>query len=173
MIYIIRHGQTDWNVEGRYAGRIDIPLNKTGINSAKKLKEKFKNKRIDVVISSPLIRAQQTAKCITDKELILDDRIIERSNGDLEGKLKTEIEDEIDFNDPNEVKYNIESISDFRNRIEDFFNEIDNKYKNKNVLIVTHAGVSIYAKCHYEGEPDNHDYSSYKLGNCEILEYDN
>ena len=173
MIYIIRHGQTDWNVEGRYAGRIDVPLNEAGINSAKKLKEKFKNKGIDVVISSPLIRAQQTAKCITDKELILDDRIIERSNGDLEGKLKTEIEDEIDFNDPNEVRYNIESILDFRNRIEDFFNEIDNKYKNKNVLIVTHAGVSIYAKCHYEGEPDNHDYSSYKLGNCEILEYDN
>lgn len=173
MIYIVRHGQTDWNVEGRYTGQIDIPLNEEGIAAAKKLKEKFENKKIDIVISSPLIRAQQTARCITDKELILDNRIMERNNGDLAGKLKTEIKEKIDFNSLNENRYNIEPIRDFRNRIEDFFNEVDKKYKNKNILIVTHAGVSIYARCHYEGEPNNHDYSSYKLGNCEVLEYEN
>lgn len=173
MIYIVRHGQTDWNLEGRYAGRTDVPLNQNGISSAKKLCKKFKNKKIDVVISSPLSRAQQTAKFITREKIILDGRIIERSNGDLEGKLKTDIPDKIDFNDPNEKKYNIESIIDFRERIENFFNDIDKKYKGKNVLIVTHAGVSIYARCHYEGEPKNNDYSSYKLDNCEILEYDN
>ena len=88
-------------------------------------------------------------------------------------RRKTEIREEIDFNNPNEKRYHIESITDFRNRIEDFFNEIDKKYKGKNVLVVTHAGVSIYARCHYEGEPQNHDYSSYKLDNCEILEYEN
>ena len=49
MIYIIRHGETDWNVEGRYAGRMDIPLNKKGIEQARKLKEKFKNIKIDIV----------------------------------------------------------------------------------------------------------------------------
>ena len=55
----------------------------------------------------------------------------------------------------------------------DFLNEIDTKYKGKNVLIVTHAGVCIYIKCHYEGEPKNNDYYSYKIGNCDVLTYEN
>ena len=120
-----------------------------------------------------MVRTKQTARCITRKELILDERIIERSNGKLEGKLKSEINDIIDFNNPNDQKYNIESIIDFRNRIEDFLKEIDIKYKGKNVLIVTHAGVSIYIRCHYEGEPIDGNYSIYKIGNCEVLEYKN
>ena len=91
MIYIVRHGQTNLNVEGRYGGRIDTPLNKEGIAQAKKLKEKFKNIKLDIVITSPLIRTIQTANEITSKEKITDERIIERSNGDLEGKLKSEI----------------------------------------------------------------------------------
>ena len=102
MIYIVRHGQTKYNVEGRYGGRIDIPLNNNGIKSAKELRDKFKNVKFDYVICSPLIRTQQTAKIITNKSLILDERLIERDNGELEGKLKSEIQELPDFNDPNE-----------------------------------------------------------------------
>lgn len=104
MIYIIRHGETDWNAEGRYAGRMDIPLNKKGIEQARKLKEKFKNIKIDIVITSPLIRAIQTADEIVNNEKIIDYRIIERFNGELEGKVKSEITWKIDFNNSNEKK---------------------------------------------------------------------
>lgn len=173
MIYIVRHGQTDWNIEGRYGGRIDIPLNETGITQAKELKEKFKDIKIDVVITSPLIRAIQTANEITTKEKIIDNRIIERSNGDLEGKLKSEIAEKIDFNDPNEKKYNIESITEFKKRIYSFLDEVKEKYKGKNVLIVTHAGVGIYIRTYFEGEPPSGNYSDYKLSNCEYLKYNN
>lgn len=173
MIYIVRHGQTDYNVNGRYGGRIDVPLNEKGISDAKKLKDKFKEIKFDYIFCSPLTRTMQTLKEITDEDFIVDERIIERSNGSLEGKLKSEITEEIDFNDPNEKRYDIENIVDFRNRIEDFLNEIDTKYKDKNVLIVTHAGVCIYIRCHYEGEPKNNDYYSYKIGNCDVLTYEN
>lgn len=173
MIYIVRHGQTNWNLEGRYAGRKDIPLNDKGIEQANIIKEELKSIKFDKVFSSPLSRAYQTAKIICDNEIIIDDRIIERSNGDLEGKLKTEIIMEIDFNDPNEKNYNIESIIDFRKRINNFFDEITNLYKDENILIVTHAGVGIYARCYFEGEPNNNDYSKYKIKNCEIIKYDN
>ena len=173
MIYIVRHGQTDWNLEGRYAGRKDIPLNDKGIEQANIIKEELKSIKFDKVFSSPLSRAYQTAKIICDNEIIIDDRIIERSNGDLEGKLKTEVIMEVDFNDPNEKNYNIESIIDFRKRITSFFDEITSLYKDENILIVTHAGVVIYARCYFEGEPNNNDYSKYKIKNCEIIKYDN
>ena len=107
MIYIVRHGQTDWNLEGRYAGRIDISLNDKGIEQANIIKEELKDVKFDKVFSSPLIRAYETAQIICNNKIIKDDRIIERCNGDLEGKLKTQITDSVDFNDPNEKKYNI------------------------------------------------------------------
>lgn len=173
MIYIVRHGQTDWNFLGRYGGRIDVELNDKGIHQAKEIHEKLKNIKFDIVISSPLIRALKTAQIITSNEIITDERIIERCNGELEGKLKTEIKEKINFNDPNEKRYNIENIIDFRKRINSFFEEITRTYKGKNVLVVTHAGVGIYARCFFEGEPKSGNYLDYKLNNCEILQYNN
>ena len=173
MIYIVRHGQTNDNVIGRYGGRINTKLNEKGIKQANELHSKLKDISFDLVFSSPLQRAYKTAKIICKNKIIKDNRIIERDNGELEGKLKTEIKENIDFNDPNETKFNIENIIDFRARIFDFFKEIKEKYRGKNVLVVTHAGVGIYARCFFEGEPKDGNYMSYKLSNCEVLQYDN
>ena len=125
-IYIVRHGQTDWNVEGRYAGRKNVPLNKKGILQANEIKERLKEIKFDKVYSSPLDRALKTTQIISKNNIIIDERIVERSNGKLEGKLKSEIVENIDFNDPNEIKYNIESITDFRTRIQKFLNDVVN-----------------------------------------------
>ena len=127
MIYVVRHGQTDWNLEGRFQGRIDIPLNEKGKSQAKKTKEKLEGIKFDKVFSSPLKRALETAKIITDEPIDIDDRIIERCNGQLEGKLKTECENMVDFTDENEVKLGIESLPDFRGRITSFFDELCEK----------------------------------------------
>ena len=89
MIYVVRHGQTDWNIEKRYAGRVNVPLNETGVSEAYELAVKLQKINFDVVFSSPLSRAYQTAKIISsNSNILIDDRLIERSNGDLEGKLK-------------------------------------------------------------------------------------
>ena len=173
MIYIVRHGQTEYNVIGRYGGRIDVPLNERGIKQAHELHDILKDIKFDLVFSSPLQRALKTAEIISDNEIIKDDRIIERDNGELEGKLKSEIIEFPDFNNPNEKKYNIENIVDFRNRIYDFFNEIKNQYHGKDVLVVTHAGVGIYARCFFEGEPQDGNYMNYKMANCDVLKYNN
>ena len=153
MIYIVRHGQTDWNVEGRYAGRVDVKLNSKGIEQAKITAEKLSGIKFDKVFSSPLKRAIQTAEIICNGRINTDERIIERCNGELEGKLKTEIIEKIEINE--------------------FLDDITKKYVGKNVLIVTHAGVGIYIKCYFEGEPKDGNYSSYKLKNCEFLMYEN
>lgn len=172
MIYIVRHGQTDWNLEGRYAGRKDVELNTKGIEEAKNIYNELKNIKFDKVFSSPLKRAYKTAQIICDNEIITDERLIERCNGELEGKLKEECPSNIDFNDPN-TGLGIESIIDFRKRIFGFFDEITKKYKRKNVLVVTHAGVGIYARCYFEGDPLDGDYSKYKIKNCEVIKYEN
>ena len=173
MIYIVRHGQTDWNLEGRYQGRLDVELNEKGIKQAEKIHEELKDIKFDIVFSSPLKRAYKTAQIITNEPIIKDERIIERCNGELEGKLKTETVDFVDFTDPNECRLGIEKLTDFRDRITNFFDDITNNYKGKNVLVVTHAGVSIYTKCYFEGEPKDGDYSKYKLKNCDVLKYEN
>ena len=174
MIYIVRHGQTDWNLKGIYQGRIDVPLNKTGIEQAKETKQEIAGITFDKVFSSPLKRAYETALIICDNPIIKDERIAERSNGELEGKLKVKYKDAIDFNNEDETnRFGIESITDFRKRINSFFDEITANYKNKNILVVTHAGVSIYARCYFEGEPTDGDYTSYKLKNCKVLKYEN
>ena len=172
MIYIVRHGQTDYNVIGRY-GDDNTPLNETGIAQAYELHEILKDINFDLVFSSPLKRALKTAQIICDNKIIKDERIKERDNGDLVGKLKTEVAELPNFNDPNETRYNIENIVDFRNRIYDFFNDIKEKYHGKNILVVTHAGVGIYARCFFEGEPQDGNYMNYKLGNCKVLKYKN
>ena len=135
MIYIIRHGQTDWNKIGRIQGHIDIDLNNQGKEQASVVKEKLKNIKFDKVFCSPLKRALQTAQTIYDGEIIVDERLIERYNGELEGKLNSEIKVFPDFNDPNDTSYGIEPLTSFRTRVKDFFEEISTKYKNKNISI--------------------------------------
>lgn len=173
MIYIVRHGQTNWNLEGRTQGHIDIQLNETGINQAQLLKEKLKDIKFDKVFSSPLKRAYETASIITNNNIVKDNRLIERYGGTLEGTLAKDNPKDIRYNDPNETRFEIENILDFRGRIFDFFDEITTNYPNKNILVVTHAGVSIYAKVYFEGEPINNDYEALKLKNGQVLTYEN
>ena len=86
-LYIIRHGQTDWNLEKKAQGQVDIPLNDTGVNQAKELKEKLQSYEFDICYCSPLKRAAQTAEIAVDgrTQIIFDDNLKERSFGRLEG----------------------------------------------------------------------------------------
>ena len=70
-IYVTRHGQTDWNVQGKTQGRADIELNEVGIKQAKQTKEELKNIDIDLIICSPLKRAKKTAEIINEGLLIV------------------------------------------------------------------------------------------------------
>lgn len=171
MIYIVRHGQTDWNLTGKNQGHTDIELNKAGIKQAEQLAEKLKNIKFDYVFSSPLKRAAKTAKIIYNGEIIFDVRIMERCNGELEGLTNTK--NMIDFSDPDDTRYGVEPLTVFRNRITEFWNEITDNYFGKNILVVTHAGVVIYSQAYFKGEPEDGRYLGYKIGNCDILKFDN
>ena len=86
-IYLIRHGQCDSNVIGRY-NFFDEDINEVGIKQAEELREEIRNINYDIVISSPMIRALHTAEIINvrNKKIITDERLQERNPGSLEGK---------------------------------------------------------------------------------------
>src|SRR5690625_705134 len=83
-IYLVRHGETDWNIKGIIQGQTNIPLNKTGEIQARECGEYFKNKPVDAIISSPLMRAKKTTQLINQTlnlPIIYDDRLKERYFG--------------------------------------------------------------------------------------------
>lgn len=92
-LYILRHGETDWNKAMRMQGQVDIPLNEYGIQLAEKTRDGLKDINFDYVFTSPLNRAVTTAKIVTglgEEKLIKDDRIKEISFGEYEGKYPDE-----------------------------------------------------------------------------------
>ena len=88
MLYIIRHGKTDWNQKYKLQGRTDIPLNEEGIEMARQACERYKDVHFDVCYCSPLTRARQTAELLLegrDVPVIYDDRLLEMGFGIYEG----------------------------------------------------------------------------------------
>ena len=94
-ILLIRHGETAWNAERRLQGYLDIPLNDEGERQARLLAEALESESIDVVVSSDLHRARQTAQAVATLRgmpLHVDPALRERCYGGFEGLLYSEIE---------------------------------------------------------------------------------
>ena len=172
-IYVTRHGQTDWNVQGKTQGRADIELNEVGIKQAKQTKEEIKNIDIDLIICSPLKRAKKTAEIINEGRnipIIFDDQIIERNFGEFEGE-KIKFDEFWDYNAHPRYQ-RAETIQEIISRISNFLDKIKEEYKDKNVLLVTHGGVSIAINCYFKGIPEDGKLINYCLHNCEVQEFE-
>lgn len=91
MIYVIRHGQTDWNLEGKTQGSIETELNETGIRQVKDVRNELINTKLDVILCSPRNRCKSTAKIICANRnipIIEVEDLRERGFGEFEGKEK-------------------------------------------------------------------------------------
>lgn len=94
-LILIRHGETDWNVSGRYQGQADPSLNQRGIEQSRQLAKELSSIGLDVLYTSPLQRAVQTAQIIADKLHIPvhhEPRLKEIHQGDWQTRLRSEIE---------------------------------------------------------------------------------
>ena len=88
MLYIIRHGRTDWNDRHKLQGRTDVPLNEEGRRMAEEARETYRDVHFDICFCSPLIRAKETAEILLrgrDVPIQYDDRLMEMSFGRFEG----------------------------------------------------------------------------------------
>lgn len=173
-LYVVRHGETIWNVEHKVQGITDIPLTEKGKKEAEELQDLISTLNIDVVISSPLIRARETAQILVDFKLPIntDDRIKERDWGMNEGALIDAV-DRWDCWDVilNTKVQNIECVQDFMYRVSDFIEEIKEKHKDKNVLIVTHSAVSRVIHYLLGTIPEDANLSRIDIPNLRIIEY--
>lgn len=151
-LYIIRHGETEWNKTRRMQGQTDIPLNEFGIHLAEETCEGLRGTEFAAVYTSPLSRAAETARIATGgrNELIFDERLLEMGFGDYEGlstgketwnipdpEFKKFFDDPEGYRPPNGG----ETFGEVAERVKSFLEEIGGKkeYEGRNVLISTHG----------------------------------
>ncbi len=150
LLYIIRHGETSWNVMRKIQGATDIPLNENGIRLAKITGEKLADVPFDAAISSPLQRAYKTAQLVLGHREIpieTDERIQEISFGDLEGEQLLQVDPSHPFFSFFSDAYhyvparNGESIYDICDRTHRFYEDLIHRedLREKTVLIATHG----------------------------------
>ncbi len=141
-IGILRHGQTDWNIDFRLQGVTDIPLNETGIAQARDAAEVIDPNEWDLILTSPLSRARATAEIVAEvngfAEALIEPLLLERSFGEAEGM--THEEWRAKYADTNVVPGG-ESLADLEARANLLLDTLANKYRGQKVLTVSHGAL--------------------------------
>lgn len=152
-IYIFRHGETTYNRARRFTGFDDPPLTELGWQQAKIIADKLKDKNFEIAYQTSLQRSQDTLKAVLQyhpncKEIIVDDRMIERNYGRLNGTTHEEF-----IAKNGEEKFNLihrgffeippggESFAMVENRVQSFIDNLLEKIRRekKNVAISAHG----------------------------------
>lgn len=173
-IYFTRHGETQWNALNKICGLTDIDLTEKGISQARELAEKLEDEGIDLMIVSPMKRAQATAKIVAEKcnvPIITDERLIEQNYGIYEGEDR---KCEGFLNNKRNFAYKYpqgESMMQVAARVYSLIDEIKEKYAEKTVLCVCHGGVCRVANTYFR-DMTNDEYFHYSLENCGLEEYE-
>lgn len=149
--YIVRHGQTDWNILKKVQGQKDIPLNEVGESQAQSTRELLEDVRFDVVFSSDLCRARRTAEIIvggTGVQISTTPELRERDYGEFNGAPSDkgyEVEREMSAWERDDRKGprpypDFESDEELRTRLMRFLSQKALQNLGKTMLVVTHAG---------------------------------
>jgi broad specificity phosphatase PhoE len=147
-LYLVRHGQTAWNLGKVFRGRVDIPLDETGKKEVHLAGEALKDETIHAIYSSPLSRSLETAENIAKFQNIKVtpfEPIIDISYGEWEGKPLVEVEDqfpdlyELWLKAPNKVQFpGGESLDEVRSRTMEAVENLVAKHENENIALVAH-----------------------------------
>ncbi|MBO9616723.1 MAG: histidine phosphatase family protein [Dyadobacter sp.] len=163
-VYLLRHGETFWNADGnRYCGATDIGLTEKGFSQAHLAATLLKDIRFDAVYTSPLQRAHHTATIASGNYpgIVIDQRLIEASFGEWEGKTRAEFIAENPAlwdawaHEPDYARAGGtgETAIEIVTRVDDFFNDILQKHPNGAVLVVAHNAVNRFYMARKLGMP--------------------
>jgi broad specificity phosphatase PhoE len=148
-LFLVRHGQTDWNVSRRHQGQKDVPLNAEGVRQAEELAARLAAEHFDAIYSSDLQRALRTAQILAHGhrlDVITDLRLREVSVGEWEG---TYVEDNLRASPERFTASHVdptiplapggESTAQVAERTAAFANEVSQKFPQGRVMVVAHG----------------------------------
>jgi broad specificity phosphatase PhoE len=138
---LLRHGQTDWNIDFRLQGITDIPLNETGVLQASTAARLIKPEDWNFIASSPLSRAKDTAEIIASSigipEIHIDSMLLERSFGEAEGLTHAEWKEKF----PDGMPPGGESLDELKLRAISLLDHLAVQYRGTRVLAVSHGAM--------------------------------
>lgn len=173
-VYFVRHGESEWNVADRICGSTDIPLTEKGHKQAEETGKMILESGIkaDMILYSPLMRAADTAKHISQMTGILakeEPRLFEQNFGKYEGTSPRNREDfkkaKMEFINSYEGG---ESMFRLAQRIYNLLDDI--KEDDKTYILVAHNGIARVVKSYFE-DMTNEEYASFGVKNCSLNEF--
>jgi len=173
-LYVARHGQTVWNAANRVCGITDVELTEKGIEQAQELAKLVAEAKVDMILTSPLVRAMDTGKIISEYcniPMMVDNRLIEQNYGIYEGVDRTN--EEFLANKRNfAYRYpNGESMMQVAYRIYGLLEDIKKKYSGKDVLLISHGGVCRIIETYFN-DMTNEEFFNYTLKNAQLKIYE-
>lgn len=157
LLYLLRHGETDWNIEQRCQGFSDTPLNATGRRQAEAGARYFSSVKIEAIYSSTLDRAYETARAIAryhDASVQTTDALRELNQGEFEGLRLTELAEKHGdflgrwFQEPVDLKLpGGESLREMQTRAWSALEEIVDRHPDGNVVVVAHNLCNLSLLC--------------------------
>ena len=173
MIYLVRHGQTDWNLFKRFNGCTDVYLNQTGLAQARVQAENLKGVSFDACFCSPQTRARQFCEIIYAGPIVFDDRLAEIDCGEFEGTEETVEAMQLFLHAIKSGDRGTESFDTFVNRNCDLCDMIAKEHKGANVLLVTHAANAPVIDYYFKGKPKDYDFGERVIDKGELITYEN
>ena len=180
-LLIVRHGETEWNAEGRIQGHTDIGLSENGAQQARSLGQRLADRQIDVAYSSDLKRTSETARlALGDRNVVLNEtpRLREYHKGIFEGMTLTEIQTQFPDEYPKYLEKDLsyapeggETTRDVSTRMASIFQEIKAEHLDETVLVVSHGGALRAAMVSLLGMPLEGNWS-FVFGNCGLTMVD-
>lgn len=174
-LYFVRHGQTQWNAEHRICGVTDIPLTELGLEQAVQTGEEIRRKgiRADLILHSPLQRAVQTARAISEINGIpmqAEPRLIEQNFGCFEKTDKRAEEFQIARQQFAQRNGDGESLLQLAQRIFNLLDDLAKETDQRTFILVGHNGIGRMVHAYFH-EMTNEEYVNHSLKNCEVAVY--
>jgi alpha-ribazole phosphatase len=176
-LFLVRHGETDWNINYRFQGQTDVPLNEKGREQAEAITQRLASQEIQAIYASDLSRAWDTAVTIAANhkiEISPEPRLREASFGQWEGSTYAEIltldpaaikawrEDIANFSPPGG-----EILNQIAERVNAVYQEIIANHADQNILLVAHGGSLQILICLLIGLPVE-NFWQFNLDHCSL-----